>query len=444
MTYPILWDKTSSDALLLTLGDPKDNQRIDSQIESLRLNPDNTVLIGGPPCQAYSLVGRARNKGNSNYRAEDDSRHFLYQEYLRLLKKITPAIFVMENVKGILSSKVGGEKIFPQILTDLSNPAKASEGKAGARYRIHSLVAPVYFGPDMDPEEIDTRRFVIKSEEFGIPQMRHRVILIGVREDLWAYPVPQLTASEHQLQVSDAIADLPSIRSHLSRADSEGEWLRAVNRYLEKTVAQMARKRPTLSQFAKNIGPVELPDGLVPIQSNPSRNSLECVKRYRRWVEQYAPKTVLNHSSRGHMASDLGRYFYAASFAMHYGSNPKGATDFNAQFLAPKHANWQSGTFVDRFKVQRWDVPGSTVTSHISKDGNYFIHPDPRQCRSLSVREAARIQSFPDSYYFEGGRTAQYHQVGNAVPPLLAYQIADVVHQILQKTQSAPKKKKFI
>lgn len=136
------------------------------------------------------------------------------------------------------------------------------------------------------------------------------------------------------------------------------------------------------------------------------------------------------------MPTDLRRYVFAAAYADLYGFSPKGHKGFNLKGLAPDHANWETGKFSDRFRVQAEKLPATTITSHISKDGHYFIHYDPSQCRSLSVREAARIQTFPDNYFFQGNRTEQFHQVGNAVPPLLASKIAQVVFRVLfDKTQ---------
>jgi DNA (cytosine-5)-methyltransferase 1 len=129
------------------------------------------------------------------------------------------------------------------------------------------------------------------------------------------------------------------------------------------------------------------------------------------------------------MASDLERYMFAALFAQIEGFSPK-AEDF-PKALSPDHRNWNTGIFNDRFRVQLSNSPATTITSHISKDGHYFIHPDPLQCRSLTVREAARLQTFPDDYIFLGNRTQQYIQVGNAVPPFLAKQIAQLVASCL-------------
>lgn len=157
------------------------------------------------------------------------------------------------------------------------------------------------------------------------------------------------------------------------------------------------------------------------------------------WLPDERLRFWLNHEARGHMSSDLRRYVYAAVFADVKKGSPKGHQDFNLPGLEPDHKNWKSGKFSDRFRVQRAGIPATTITSHIAKDGHYFIHYDARQCRSLTVREAARLQTFPDNYFFLGNRTQQFHQVGNAVPPLLAVQIADIVARILKSGKSAGK-----
>ena len=145
----------------------------------------------------------------------------------------------------------------------------------------------------------------------------------------------------------------------------------------------------------------------------------------------YREHGLANHFSRKHMLSDLMRYFHAAVWSDIENESPKGEDGFPLPSLTPDHKNWSSGKFNDRFRCQSWDRPSTTIVSHISKDGHYFIHPDPAQCRSLSVREAALLQTFPADYIFEGPQTAQFHQVGNAVPVELAGQIARLVEQVL-------------
>lgn len=432
LACPLLWNEAEDESQQMTLGEDQSNSRLDTILKEHRLDSDNTVLIGGPPCQAYSIVGRSRNRGKKDYVAEDDHRHFLYKEYLRILAKVRPAAFVMENVKGILSSKVGGRQVFQDILADLSDPTKASGLHGGERYIIYSLSSEVRYESGMETGDIDPSSFIVRAEEHGIPQARHRVILLGVRER-FAPSIHPLLTRQPQRNVGFALRDLPKLRSRLSTADSDGHWFRTVRNQGELLARDAARKRDAIAaELDENVKRVsaKLPTGAPRMLRKTLESSDDS---YLRWVRDERLEVWLHHHARSHMASDLGRYFYAATFAKHWGRTPKGHLDFSLTGLAPDHANWESGKFVDRFRVQQRRFPSTTITSHIAKDGHYFIHHDPAQCRSLTVREAARLQTFPDNYFFQGNRTQQYHQVGNAVPPLLASGIADLLHQTLRR-----------
>lgn len=433
------WEEAKLEAKQIELGTEEGNLQLNKAIEAGKLTPKIPwVLIGGPPCQAYSLVGRSRNLGNAEYKAENDPRHFLYKEYLNIIQRYKPSVFVMENVKGILSAKVNGEKIFNNILTDLSDPDQAlSKKSSGFKYKIYSLVNATYFESGMHPEEINANDFVIRAEDYGIPQARHRVILLGVRSDHESKPV-QLK-KKNFTNVSDAINGLPRLRSRLSKeADNTERWFNIVIAHLDNLYKD-AQSQPNLAKLVKTLKQIKmkasnnLTYGDVRVQQDKNfynrfktDNSL-----LANWYEDANLSVWLNSETRGHMTSDLKRYLYAAAFASAYERSPKGHKEFNLEGLRPDHSNWESGKFSDRFRVQLSDKPSTTVTSHISKDGHYFIHPDPTQCRSLTVREAARLQTFPDNYFFLGNRTQQYHQVGNAVPPLLSYQIAEIVKHLL-------------
>lgn len=421
--YPEEWKAAEAETAMLELGTEDAQQTLDPRLDRIRKEADgDTIVIGGPPCQAYSLVGRARNRGIKDYDPAADHRHFLYREYIRILGRLQPIAFVMENVKGMLSSKVAGESIFERVLNDLR-----AAGGAPDSYTLLPLV-----------EGAKGRHAgrVIRSEDFGIPQCRHRVILLGIRSDVLAN-ISSSTFSKtlepaNRTTVASVLAGMPALRSGLSRTTDTPENWRAAAITAFRTAASACRNDGTwLNDVAKALS--EHARQLEAAEDMPPRSSRQVTpvedNRLGAWLADERLTKLANHESRGHMESDLARYAFAAAFAEKFERSPK-ADEFPTA-LAPDHSNWESGKFADRFRVQHWNAPSTTVTSHISKDGHYFIHPDPAQCRSLTVREAARLQTFPDNYFFEGNRTQQYVQVGNAVPPLLARQIAELLAGIL-------------
>ncbi len=356
------------------------------------------ALVGGPPCQAYSLVGRARRTRESRKKFESDERHQLYKEYLRILQDHQPAVFVMENVKGLLSASLGGERIFTKICDDLS----------AAGYDLHSLS-----GEDVKDLAFSwaPSAFVVQAEDHGVPQARHRVFIVGIRCGLRGC-LQSMVGSGKTSSVSQALGNLPPLSSRLSaRGSKSSSWQEARDRGIRLAGGSVSRKPngyPTGGQFVRS----------------PREPAYE-----KEWFFDERLGGAVNHETRGHMADDIARYAFAAEFARRHGRSP-GIPDFPRELL-PNHRNVRSGRgdipFADRFRVQVAAKPASTVTSHIAKDGHYYIHPQPLQARSLTVREAARLQTFPDNYFFEGPRTEQYRQVGNAVPPLLAAKIAMAV-----------------
>lgn len=403
----------------------KDNDHIHTRVKELiEKHNGPKILIGGPPCQAYSLAGRSRNAGNKNYVPKEDHRHFLYKEYLQVLSIAKPDIFVMENVRGILTAKVENQLIFPQILKDLQNPSEITGSQAFPSYKIYSLVEKT---DDADSSTPDKLNYLIKSEDFGIPQARHRVILLGVREDIQQIPDILDRNIYPKVSVKETIGDLPKLRSGLSKqADSYYSWQQVVSSNAE-TLSKL--KNISIDVKQKDLQPYKDLKRKETVHKNKSLNQLP--DHLRKWILDLELDLVLNHETRGHMESDLLRYSFCALYSEQRGFSPK-AENFPIE-LAPQHQNWNSGSYNDRFRVQIADKEATTITSHISKDGHYFIHYDPKQCRSLTVREAARLQTFPDNYIFEGNRTNQYTQVGNAVPPFLARQISEIVFSLLRK-----------
>jgi DNA (cytosine-5)-methyltransferase 1 len=412
-----LWNSAKNMVIAAEMGTSEGNAKVDNVLNKLKPN-DRRVLIGGPPCQAYSLVGRARNAGNAKYDPKTDKRNYLYTEYLRVLNKVKPAVFVMENVKGINSAKIDGQPIISQILEDLADPGKVIAGKTSATYRLYSLTTDLIdLTGETDPNHLDPKDFVIRCEDYGIPQARHRVIIFGVRSDIAKKP-ELLVKVPVQRTVRNTIRHLPPLRSGFTDIDLRDNDFATT---LAKAIHSLSREA---SKTHKHKYLAEA-----------YRNQLDKLDfSSLKFVQDsvcFREHGVANHFSRKHMLSDLVRYFHAAVWSGLKNESPKGEDGFPLPSLTPDHKNWSTGKFNDRFRCQSWDRPSTTIVSHISKDGHYFIHPDPAQCRSLSVREAALLQTFPEDYIFEGPQTAQFHQVGNAVPVDLARQIAGIVSEIL-------------
>ena len=409
--FPGQAEAAAAEACLARLGEESGDRMIAERIAQIRrsgVDLKNCVMIGGPPCQAYSLVGRsrlARAKASGDYREEHDGRHVLYKQYLRLLEELQPAVFVMENVRGILSASYKGRPIFGQILQDLTE----------AGYDLHALGGTSH--ESLYGRGEDSRDYLLLADEFGVPQRRARVFVVGTRKGLHVRDISlgQQRASANRVSVRHAIADLPALRSGLSTNDSPANW----KEWIRDAAGRLSRELPPhmsdISKILETIGNQK--------SRLPSKRAIEGTDR--------PADFVANHETRSHIPTDLERYLFYAAWGSARGFSPT-LSDLPVRLL-PNHENVRKAAaaeqlsevaFADRFRVQLFDGPSTTITSHISKDGHYFVHPDPKQCRSLTVREAARLQTFPDDYLFCGPRTEQYRQVGNAVPPLVARKIA--------------------
>lgn len=313
-------------------------EKIDKQLEINR-GRKLDVIIGGPPCQAYSVIGRSRTGSNNN----NDKRHYLYKLYVEFLKKYKPKVFVFENVPGIYTAKNG--KIFEDIQEKFDE----------AGYNIQS--------------------FDFNSFDFGVPQNRKRVIIMGLKKGLKVKDFKYPKNKGNIYKVEDFFSDLPSIKSGETYKDF------------------IYKNTPTEALLYTKIRDEE--------------------------------DLLTHHISRPNNDRDLNIYRIAVELWNKKDERLK-YSDLPDELIT--HKNTKS--FLDRFKVVAGDLNYSqTIVAHIAKDGHYYIHPNMEENRSLSIREAARLQSFPDNYFFEGSRTSNFTQIGNAVPPLMAEYIAEWVKE---------------
>jgi DNA (cytosine-5)-methyltransferase 1 len=394
-------EHAQQEALQLTLGEDDPNKQI-----SHALDGDECILIGGPPCQAYSLMGRARNYGakDKQYSAKDDHRNFLYLEYLKVIARFQPKIFVMENVKGMLSAKVDGQLIFDSIMQDLKDPCKSTntrpeKNRKREKYEIYSFTPKTGTmeifdkGSSAEASALEPKDFIIRAEHYGVPQARHRVILLGVRKDiatsLGRFGLVNINTAAPT--VEQVTSDLPQLRSKLSKGkDSTADWRETIQGISKKTLKSLSSDDyvPDFVDglFRKNINAISK----SPTNTGSDKGQKKKIfnknlnEELKNWYQDNRlGQYVINHETRGHIPSDLHRYLYYSTFASVLKESPKSHN--LPQVLWPEHKNFNSGKFSDRFRVQLAEKPGTTVTSHISKDGHYYIHYDPLQCRSFAI-----------------------------------------------------------
>ncbi|MFI3202260.1 MAG: DNA cytosine methyltransferase [Eubacteriales bacterium] len=316
------------------------------------------VIIGGPPCQAYSSLGRAKDENAM----VNDPRNYLFESYVKVLNYYRPKLFVFENVMGMLTAKVNDELIVNKIIETLSE-----------NYKV----------------KLEAKLNVLNSVNYGVPQTRKRVIIIGVRNDL-------------NIEIEDIYNNI--LKTHYS-PETPNKDLGELKKYV------------TVGDAIKELPKLRAGEGQKTVEFKSTK--------VNEFLEKIAKdSTTLNdHVVRRHNDMDIKRYQAMAG-------NKWTFKELLAHRSDLKHE--KPRVFGNSYTVQWWDLPSKTIIAHLYKDGNQFIHPDAGQARTFTVREAARLQSFPDDFVFEGSRTEQYKQIGNAVPPLMAEAIASAVRKTLE------------
>ena len=410
-SYPRQFKNAYESVMNIELGNGRNSLKVSNKIKTLIKKNSHWLLLGGPPCQAYSVAGRSKiKKLKGTEKFEKDNRHTIYKQYLRIISDHGPSVFIMENVKGLISSKIKDRNTLTDILNDLKYPDRVFKNKEKKEYNLYSL---------NKKNDLFEEDFLVNCSKHGIPQKRERLFIIGIRKDININKITPLE-DEKEIPIEKVISNLPKIRSLISKSrDTHENWLKLFDD-LKKSQLETFNFNSNTSKKIKNLG------------ANYIKCNLPKIEYKSDWYEDPRIEGVLNHETRKYIEDDIKRYIFSSLYAQKYNRSPK-ITDFPI-FLYPKHKNILASKdkkiiFNDRFRVQLRNKPATTITSHISKDGHYYIHYDTPQARSLSVREAARIQTFPDNYYFEGNKTQQYIQVGNAVPPLIAKKIASIIYK---------------
>lgn len=317
------------------------------------------IIIGGPPCQAYSTAGRVRDgKGMAQ-----DPRNFLFESYVRILEHYLPKFFVFENVTGILSAKVNGKLIFPQVIEAL-----------GKDYKLVN-----------NPQIL-----LHNTANYGVPQIRKRIIIMGVRKNI---------------DGKEAIDLYNAVKKTNYDPEMPEELRNGLKRFVDVREA---------------IG--DLPPVAPGFDASTDTFYYPCNNEFLQRIGKPGIHPLLDHIARKHNNKDRERFKVMIENNWSFGEMRKVRPD-----LEHEHAR----IFDNSYVVQWWNLPSKTILAHIHKDGFQFIHPDAAQLRSFTVREAARIQSFPDDFEFEGSRGEKYKQIGNAVPVLFAEALAKAIKKNL-------------
>ncbi|MBW1673098.1 MAG: DNA cytosine methyltransferase, partial [Deltaproteobacteria bacterium] len=282
---------------------------VDRRIREALAGQDIWALIGGPPCQAYSTVGRSRMRGADPAAYEADHRHFLYREFLRILAVHRPPVFVMENVKGLLSARVNGQSTFEKIIEDLKNPmghqGSYAPGKSINYENLHYNLFSVSKGQGNLLVPTEVSQYVVESEKHGVPQRRHRVIVIGIRDDFEIIP-DKLPLLDTMFSTQDAIGDLPRLRSSLSKEDdSITSWLNAVRsiaeyHWLNTPDFNHEVRNKIISTCERLIDSLTKGGRFIPYQVKP--------RILHDWYHDDRLHGVCNHTTKSHMRKDLHRY----------------------------------------------------------------------------------------------------------------------------------------
>jgi DNA (cytosine-5)-methyltransferase 1 len=355
------------------------------------------LVVGGIPCQSFSLIGPRSGFGKKMEKFKKDERDHLYKEFKAIVAELMPNIVVIENVKGILSKKNARGKIIDKIIKEFENLGYIFENELGKKY------------------------FVLNAANFGVPQKRERVILIGVLKT-WLdikIPVIQPTHSARKIKggkllpyvtLSQAIGGLPKLEAKTTNTDVPKKKLKEIKKNNKKINNGTDRIDFDRKDFEKQL--------------NKINNS---GKQFLNFIRPNGYKYLDNHVARSQQSTDIKLFkkMYEGETAGDYMKrNPK---------MAKKLIKYTMNSFKDKYRKQRWNEPSTTIFAHLEKDGNRFIHP--RQARTITPREAARLQSFPDDRVFCGPISKKFKQIGNAVPPLMGNNIAKNVYEIIGKKQ---------